>query len=113
MATTSLIDHHPFWAGVWRILQEECGAGPDRFGFVSRAGAFPREWRFQGALGFGGKLWHQHGRPSVTCYREHETPERLAMIARANARLATLAAEQHTEQSSPIARSTSHAAPHC
>lgn len=52
-----------------------------------------REYRFMGALGFGGKFrnnGNQNNTPHVDCYPEHETPERLAMIERANARIARL-----------------------
>lgn len=59
--------------------------------------AFKRHWpdcveyRFVGALGFGGKLWANSGRVYVTCYREDETPERLAFIEGANADLEVFA----------------------
>lgn len=82
-----------------QILVEECGMRPDddgRDGFV-RIISDPkqdcREYRFMGALGFGGKFRNNGNRndtPHVDCYREDETPERLAMIERANARLAEL-----------------------
>jgi hypothetical protein len=49
-----------------------------------------REYRFMGALGFGGKFWQQS--MTVTCYPEDETPERRAIIERANAALADLLA---------------------
>lgn len=35
----------------------------------------PREWRFQGEFGFGGKFWLGSERWCVTCYHEDETPE--------------------------------------
>lgn len=81
-----------------QILVEECGLRPDdgRDGFV-RTVSSPeqdcREYRFMGALGFGGKFRNNGNRnntPYVDCYPEHETPERLRMIERANARLAEL-----------------------
>jgi hypothetical protein len=81
-----------------QILVEECGLRPDdgRDGFVYNV-AHPEhpsfEYRFMGALGFGGKFRNSGNRkdtPHVDCYREHETPERLRMIERANARLAEL-----------------------
>lgn len=50
----------------------------------------PREWRFQGALGFGGKFWMNTGRWYVNCYREDETPERRTIIENANQALAGL-----------------------
>jgi hypothetical protein len=79
-------------AAVWLVLVEECGAAPDDW--PSFALAWPRceEYRFIGTLGFGGKVWAGlvDGAPFVSCYREDETPERLATIARANERLAAL-----------------------
>ena len=76
---------------VWRILVEECGALDD---LRPQFDAWPdcREFRFIGALGFGGKVWSSRSGspPYVTCYREDETPERLAMLAKANERLASL-----------------------
>jgi hypothetical protein len=79
---------------VYKVLVEECGA-PDSVDSVNlfvqvsgRQENSPLEYRFQGALGFGGKLYTPEMR--VSCYREDETPERLAMIDRANARLAAL-----------------------
>lgn len=77
------------------ILNEECAANikPDRdYGFtryVTDPKHPDKEWRFMGALGFGGKFRINHNKPHpyVDCYREHETPERLEMIRRANERL--------------------------
>jgi hypothetical protein len=81
---------------VYDVLVRECGADdnadPPRRGERSRfVRAFtsdrpPIEWRFQGALGFGGKLYPGgYGEPHrVGCYREDETPERRAMVERAN-----------------------------
>lgn len=48
------------------------------------------EYRFCGLLGFGGKFWRANGRWYVNCYSEHETPERLALIAIADKQLARL-----------------------
>ena len=91
-------------ARVWAVLVEHCGASQagstaDQFfyhvGKVDRGGL---EFRFQGALGFGGKVyleplsrWHPCFR--ATCYAEDETPARKAMLERANSLLAALAAE--------------------
>lgn len=74
----------------WAVLVEECGAAPsgeDDFVFLNSRGRCD-EYRFIGALGFGGKFWRHDMR--VSCYREDETPERLAMMRRANARIAEL-----------------------
>lgn len=69
------------------VLVEECQA-PEygRNDFVRHYMINPRatEWRFQGALGFGGKFWRSGGKAYVTCYVEDRTPERKAMIDRAN-----------------------------
>lgn len=80
---------------VYDILVEHCGAGDgewDRPDFIHthRDGAEypPDEYRFIGSLGFGGKFWSYPMR--VSCYREDETPERLASIAAANEALADL-----------------------
>ncbi len=76
-------------SAVYTVLIEECGAHPgDKAAFVW---AFrdqhqePSEWRFQGHLGFGGK--YRHPKMVVDCYPEDCTPERQAMIDKANARL--------------------------
>ena len=56
------------------------------------------EFRFQGALGYGGKIWISPEQPLepdplsrlklyVTCYKEDETTERLNMIEAANRQL--------------------------
>ena len=46
------------------------------------------EYRFQGSLGFGGKYWLKTNR--VNCYREDESPERVAIIKQLNDELAKL-----------------------
>jgi len=79
---------------IYDVLVKECGAcdyGHDRESFVHRqiTEEIP-EWRFCGDLGFGGKFWRNCGRWYVTCYREDETPKRLAMIDAANESLGKL-----------------------
>ena len=72
---------------VYDILVKECGASEaERFSFVTEfTSEVPtNEWRFCGNLGFGGKFWI---RGYVTCYQEDKTPERLAMIEKANEQL--------------------------
>jgi hypothetical protein len=86
---------------VLKILIEECGhkiIDPrDGEAFVRGIkNETCREWRFMGALGFGGKFRNNGNNgnvPYVDCYPENETPARLDMIARANARLRELFAE--------------------
>ncbi len=84
--------------GVLKILVEECGhkvfdpRDSDAFVHGIRNETC-REWRFIGALGFGGKFrnnGNHDNTPYVDCYSEHETPARLEMIERANARLKDL-----------------------
>lgn len=72
---------------VWDILVAEAGASEaQRTDFVH---SFPTpEYRFQGDLGFGGKVWYDHGRIKVNCYTEDITNERLDIISRVNAKLA-------------------------
>lgn len=41
-----------------------------------------KEWRFGGALGFGGKYWTDTN--CVSCYSEDETPKRLKLINKIN-----------------------------
>jgi hypothetical protein len=85
-----------------QILVEECGFRPDdgRCSFVALVSADITRWahacheyRFCGALGFGGKFRNNGNRdntPYVDCYHEDETPARLKMIEAANVRLAEL-----------------------
>lgn len=58
-----------------------------------------REYRFCGALGFGGKFRNNGNRdntPHVDCYPESETPQRIAMIEAANRRLAIIFSNTNT-----------------
>jgi hypothetical protein len=91
---------------VLKILVEECGhrvfdsqRDGDAFVHAIKVADDPhpfnicREYRFMGELGFGGKFrnnGNHENTPHVDCYREDETPARLAMIERANKRLAEL-----------------------
>lgn len=76
------------------------GSWHENFVYTETAGHCS-EYRVQGSLGFGGKFWRTTGyRPDgtwgeqwrVDCYREDETPERLAAINTANVRLEGLRA---------------------
>jgi len=64
------------------------------------------EWRFMGALGFGGKFWRTHGRRPdgswgecwlVNQYPEDATDESRAMIVKANNLLWTLQQSSQAE----------------
>jgi hypothetical protein len=89
------------WKDVYTILVEECGAAPQQEyadDFIRSMLNECREYRFQGDLGFGGKCYFDHRRVWVSCYREDRTPERDAMIAKANSRLPDLYKRKRTEQ---------------
>lgn len=77
---------------VWGILVNHAGAVDTDSNWVSFRQWFDKafakggdEYRFIGSLGFGGKFWlHHRDGMYVTCYREDETPERLATIEDTN-----------------------------
>lgn len=72
---------------VYSILVEECEAQEHwRENFIQVHTDHCTEYRFQGALGFGGKFYSDHDW-RVGMYRENETPERLAMAKRATQRI--------------------------
>lgn len=77
--------------GIYDVLVEECGAPEGQDYRTDFAVHFPAcvEYRFGGALGFGGKVWWSHDKLYVTCYPEDRTLERDTMIEHANARLAS------------------------
>lgn len=85
-----------FTDAVYDVLVEECGAPDGDYDRAQFAACWPEcvEYRFIGALGFGGKVWAWHNRPpTVNYYPEDETPERLEMMQRANERLAASSPE--------------------
>lgn len=75
---------------IWDILVQVCGAHPGLWDQFNHHFPQCREFRFQGALGFGGKAWADRRRVYVDCYSEDETPERRELIGHANAQLADL-----------------------
>ena len=80
---------------VYDILEAECGAPADRYAFIRQftSDRPTHEWRFMGALGFGGKIYMDvcaSPPMRVSCYPEHQTAARLEMIRRANEALAAL-----------------------
>ena len=85
---------------IWSVLVEECRARDTEdhrcefTHYLAKDVWCGHEYRFMGALGFGGKFYNDHYRWRVGCYLEDETPERLEMIDRANARLAELRRER-------------------
>jgi len=82
---------------IWDILTEHCGASNDktqRDSFIMAATEDKwTEWRFQGSLGFGGKVWNNDGRFYVNLYREDETPVRCVARDGANEELAKVLEE--------------------
>ena len=73
---------------VFTLLVVEAGANErfrDDFVQYLASDTSSHEYRFMGDLGFGGKLYQQHGRYWISCYREDETPRRLEIIAKVNA----------------------------
>ncbi len=72
---------------IWSILIDECGASERQWDEFYLHWPQCREFRFQGNLGFGGKVYNQLGRVWVDNYPEHSTAETVIAISRANARL--------------------------
>lgn len=58
----------------------------------------PKEFRFQGQLGFGGKFWRRHSGHDVTCYPEDSTRERKRMIAKLNQAIVELEVRWRTSR---------------
>jgi hypothetical protein len=99
MRVTVLTDEQA--GAVWQVLVDECGANADDESMVyqfkhyvtTHTGTFGHEFRFMGALGFGGKFYINGGGTYVSCYPEDQTPERLAMIDLANDRIHLITGE--------------------
>lgn len=84
---------YPDSDAVYDILVATCGA----YDSADKRKQFRCHWpecveyRFQGDLGFGGKVWAlRGGLVQVTCHSEDENDTRRAMIQRANEILGTL-----------------------
>jgi hypothetical protein len=79
---------------VYDVLVNVCGASEhERAQFVQLHSEpnYPREWRFQGYLGYGGKFWRSEwNAPYVNCYPEDRTPERDQIILEATKQLKEL-----------------------
>lgn len=72
---------------LYNILVETCEAQEHwRQSFIQAMQEGCREYRIGGSLGFGGKLRNNNG-IYVDCYPEDLTPERQAIIAKANHQL--------------------------
>lgn len=71
---------------VWELLVAYCGAKPSQYSAFDEDWPECREFRFQGNLGFGGKVWFQEHdrRARVSCYPEDLTEQRERDIATVN-----------------------------
>lgn len=84
---------------IWQVLVEECGhKGDERdleYSFIPYLGQDHslHEYRFMGALGFGGKFYNLGHKWRVGCYLEDNTAARIEMIHYANSRLDKLKEE--------------------
>lgn len=89
---------------VWALLVEHCGANPGQWPEFEYHFPGCGEFRFQGSLGFGGKVyagsWSSRD-VRVGCYREDETPERRAAIDTVNEALRAALAAAPTPEEKP------------
>lgn len=75
---------------IYHILEECCGATEDRredFLSYMRNKDDYKEFRFEGWLGYGGKLYENSQGIYVDCYPEDRTPIRTFVIKTANERI--------------------------
>lgn len=71
--------------GIYDILVDYCGAREDdREAFRINMADGCREYRFMGALGFGGKLYVERSGYRVGYYPEDQTPENDMVVQMAN-----------------------------
>jgi hypothetical protein len=93
----------------WDILVRLAGAHNDKRGWnresfiwgVSLGRHLASEYRFEGALGFGGKFRNNGNNddiPHVDCYSDDLTPKREQIIAETNAALRELFSTQPTPE---------------
>ncbi len=79
---------------VFEILIFQCGFKCDELDalkFLHNTSTRPNdEYRFQGDLGFGGKLYTENGKFRVDCYPEDLTPKRAEIIRLANQKLSEI-----------------------
>lgn len=100
------MDKKEFFTRIYDVLVAHCGAQDDKYDRLSFVQNFTSErpsmeWRFQGALGFGGKF--RYPRITVDCYPEDETPKRKEMIQRVNSMLEQIRLEYEKEQAKEAA----------
>ncbi len=84
---------------VYDVLVTEAGASPtphtkaafvEHFSALKNRRSGNEEWRFQGALGFGGKFWGSSDGFRVSCYVEDENRARKKCIRLTNKALQPL-----------------------
>ena len=91
MTKVERLDAIDFFAGrIWDLLVSLCGAREaERYDFIASIRYHGlTEYRFQGTLGFGGKVYRKPLR--VSCYPEDENPVRREAIKLANESLVIL-----------------------
>jgi hypothetical protein len=74
---------------IYDLLYEHCKAPwglKNSFiqSFSDHSKSYPKEFRYQGNMGFGGKIYMDGTKIWIGCYKEDETPERLATICKVN-----------------------------
>lgn len=99
---------YPSADAIFDILVERAGAHEDRHEEFLHVWPDCREFRFEGVLGFGGKVWYggENNPPRVSCYREDENEERLTVIADTNRTLMDLWLASADGDSSGLGRAT-------
>lgn len=94
---------------IYDVLVAQAGASeaqrPDFVHHATTRGI--TEYRFQGVLGFGGKVWNDSGGWRVTCYPEDRTEARDEAITATNNLLRLLLIEDRGEKN---ARTRTHSA---
>lgn len=80
---------------VYLLLVARCGASyrllQDFVIYMTDGRDLPKEFRFQGNYGFGGKLYRTHDKVYVSCYPEDSTPEIEISIDSVNRQLEAIA----------------------
>lgn len=81
------------------ILIEHCGVAANRRNSIVEELMWQQltEYRFQGELGFGGKLKHKHNKLYVDYYPEDKTTQREQMVQAANTKLEKIYKENKYE----------------
>lgn len=101
MAATRRLFNADEAGAIYDVLVECCGAHPeDKQTFVTdliTENRLGHEWRFQGWLGFGGKLYANTQGVYVDAYSEHKTAMARFVIGVANERIDALLQESEAQ----------------